>query len=152
GEQVGLWFPPYVAVLQILHIINVVLLVWLLRRLKLPFLAASAGGLFFAFHMALFNVYWEPMYVFDLLCGTLCLLSFLAYVHRRFVLSFLLFWLAYRAKENAIILPAVFLAYEWLLGKRQWKPLLAFFGISLTLGVQALWNNMSRDSSYTLKF
>lgn len=152
GRWFGLWFPPYVAALQILHIVNVGLLIWLMRRLDLGFVAACAGGLFFAFHMALFHVFWEPMFAFDLICGLLCLLSLLAYVDGRWIVSVLLFWLAYRAKENAIMLPAVLAAYEWLLGNRKWKRLIPFFALSLVLGVQALMNNAVRDSAYTLKF
>lgn len=152
GRVFGLWFPPYVAALQILHIANVALLVWVLRRLGPGFVAACAGGLFFAFHMALFHVFWEPMFAFDLICGALCLLSLLAYIDGRWIVSFLLFWLAYRAKENAIMLPAVFAAYEWLLGDRKWKRLVPFLALSLVLGTQGLMNNAVRDSAYTLKF
>src|SRR5689334_6117561 len=39
GAHFGLWFPPYVAVLQILHILNAGLLWLLLRRLGLPLAA-----------------------------------------------------------------------------------------------------------------
>lgn len=152
GAAFGLWFPPYVAALQILHIANAGLLVWMLRRLQLPLLASAAGALFFTVHMALFSVHWDPMYVFDLLCGSLCLLSLIAYVDGRWIVSFLLYWLAYRAKENAIMLPAVFAAYELLLGGCRWKRLIPFFALAIVLGVQALVNNASRQTAYTLHF
>ncbi len=152
GRSFGLWFPPYVAALQILHILNGALLVWLMRRLNVPMLAACAGAAFFVVHMALFSVFWEPMYVYDLLCGSLCLLSLIAYVDGRWIVSFLLFWIAYRAKENAIMLPAAFAAYELFLGGRRWKRLAPSFALAATLGVQALVNNAGRDSDYTLRF
>src|SRR5207237_6965307 len=79
GRLAGLTFPPYILVIHAVHLINVVLLWLLLRRLELPPAADATGVLFFAFHMAAFDVYWKFMYVFDLLCGTFCLLSLLAY-------------------------------------------------------------------------
>src|SRR5712664_3609340 len=51
GETAGLRFAPYIALLHILHIGNIVLLWLILRRLSLPALAAAAGVLLFAFHM-----------------------------------------------------------------------------------------------------
>jgi len=151
GQWFGLWFPPYVAALQLLHILNAVLVVWLLRRLKLPLAAACVGALFFAVHMALFSVHWEPMYVFDLLCGSFCLLSVIAYIDGRWIVGFLLFWLACRAKEIAVMLPVILAAYELLLGGRRWKRLALFFALALVLGVQALVNNSARQSDYTLR-
>jgi len=47
------------------------------------------------------------MYVFDLLCGTLCVASVLLWARGRWILSFLAFWLAYKSKELAVMLPAV---------------------------------------------
>src|SRR5579885_3002796 len=70
GKHFGLDFPRYVFFIHLLHFLNV-WLVWLLaRRLGASPFAASTGALFFAFHMAAFDVYWKPMYVFDLLCGS----------------------------------------------------------------------------------
>jgi hypothetical protein len=152
GQWFGFWFPPYVAALQILHIFSAAVLVWLLRRLKLSLLAAGAGALFFVVHMASFSVHWEPMYVFDLLCGLLCLASLSAYVDDRWIVSVVLFWLAFRAKENAITLPLALAAYEMLLGGRRWKRLIPFFALAAVLGVQGLVNNSARNSDYTLHF
>ena len=45
-------------------------------------LAALSAALFFLYHPATFDAYWQPMYVFDVLCGTFCLLSFLAFIDR----------------------------------------------------------------------
>src|SRR6266478_7506326 len=61
SNTAGLRFPPYIAALQILHLINAFLVFLLLRKLGLSMLAAATGVLFFAFHMALFTVLWEPM-------------------------------------------------------------------------------------------
>ena len=152
SNTAGLRFPPYIAALQILHLLNAFLVFLLLRKLALPVLAAAAGALFFTFHMALFTVLWEPMYVFDLLCGFFCLLSLLTYIDGHWIASFFLFWLAYRSKENAVMLPLVLAAWEFRFGLKKWPRLIPFFVLSLVLGVQALVNNAARDSAYTLQF
>ena len=74
-ELAGLKFPPYVAVLHALHLLNVWLLWLVMRRLGAAPFAAAAACLFFGLHMALFDDVWKPMYVFDVLCATFCLLS-----------------------------------------------------------------------------
>ncbi len=148
----GLWFPPYIAVLQAIHLANVCLLWLILRRLGLPLAAACAGAVFFGFHMAVFAVFWEPMYVFDLLCGTFCLLSLLAYLHERWIIALIAFWIAYRAKELAVTLPLVLLGYELWLGNRRWKRLIPFFAISLWMGVSALLHNTQPNSDWALHF
>jgi|ERR1051326_3990383 hypothetical protein len=50
-------------------------------------------------------------------------------------------WLTYKSKEVAVMLPAGLLAYEWLVGRLQWKPLIPFVAISGNWGVQALISN-----------
>lgn len=148
----GLEFWKYVACIHALHLLNVGLLWLLARKLGAPALAAAAGALLFAFHMALFDVFWKPMYVFDLLCATCCLLSLLLYAHGRWVLSFVAFWLAYRSKELAVMLPCVLAAYEFLFGKRNWKLLIPFFLGSLSFGLQGLLLNPNHDNDYTFRF
>src|SRR5215831_7147522 len=71
----GLDFPVYVAVIQAFHLLNVWLLWLVVRRLGAPPLAAAVACLFFGVHMALFDNFWKPMYVFDVLCGTFSLVS-----------------------------------------------------------------------------
>lgn len=152
GATARLNFPPYVAVLHSLHLLNV-WLVWLIaRRLGAGLVAAAASALFFAFHMAVFDAYWRPMYVFDVLCGLFCLLALLAYLHDRVILSLLTFWLAYKSKEIAVMLPAVLLALEYWLGRRRWKRLAPFFAISAMFGLQAVLANQGRGGDYMLHF
>ena len=81
-------FPDYVLPLHLLHLLNVWLLWMVLRSMGASPFAAGAGALFFAFNMAVFDVYWKPMYAFDLFCGAFCLLSLLFWIKRRWVLSF----------------------------------------------------------------
>ncbi len=144
-------FTPYVACLQIIHLLNVFLLWLLLRRFGLHSLAILTAIIFFLFHPATLAAYWQPMYVFDALCGTFCLVSLICWIDRRWVLSFLCFWLAYKAKEVAVMLPAVLAVYEFWLGRREWKPLIPFFLVSLSFGTQALMENRTTDDAYTLK-
>src|SRR5471030_774732 len=132
----GLEFPGYVAVIHAIHLLNVWLLWLLARRLGAAPLPAGAACAFFAFHMALFDAVWKPMYVFDVGCAAFCLLSLLFYSRGRWVLSFAAFWLAYKCKELAVMLPAVLACYELWFGKRRWKPLAPFFLAAASFGIQ----------------
>jgi hypothetical protein len=152
GRVFGLDFPKYVFAIHALHLLNV-WLVWLLaRRLGACAFAASVAAIFFALHMASFGVYWRPMFVFDLICGSFCLLSFLLFIQRRMILSFVAFWLAYKSKELAVMLPAVLAMYEFWFGKRQWQPLVPFVAASLSFGLQGFLFNPNVDNNYTFRF
>ena len=134
------------------HLLNVWLLWLVARRLGRRPVAAAAACLFFGLHMALFDDFWKPMYVFDVLCATFCLLSLWCYARERWVLSFAAFWLAYKSKELAVMLPVVLAAYELWFGKRRWKPLVPFFLTSLSFGLQGMWGNPNKDNDYTFRF
>jgi hypothetical protein len=151
-EVAGLNFPAYVAVLHALHLLNVWLLWLVMRRLGAAPFAAAAACLFFGLHMALFDNVWKPMYVFDVLCATFCLLSLWAWSAERWVVSFVAFWLAYKSKELAVMLPVVLLAYEVWFGQRRWKILAPFFLTSLSFGVQGILGNPNKDNDYTFRF
>lgn len=148
----GLHFQNYLLPLHLLHLLNVWLLWMVLRNMGASPFAAGAGALFLAFHMAVFDVYWKPMYAFDLFCAAFCLLSLLFWIKRRWVLSFLAFWLAYKSKELAVMLPAVLACYELWFGNRQWRPLIPFFLVSLSFGLQGIFMNPNKDNLYTLRF
>ena len=68
------------------------------------------------------------------------------------MLSFALFWLAYKSKEPAVMLPAVLACYEWWLGERRWKRLVPFLLVSLSFGLQGLLLNPSQDHDYAFRF
>src|SRR5258706_184732 len=148
----GLNYIRYIAAIHFLHLANVFFLWLVLRKLGFDQVAALAGTLFCAFQMAVFDAYWKPMYVFDLLCAAFCLLSLLAYLNDWLVPSLLAFLLAFRAKEVAVMLPVVLSLYEFLLHKKRWKRLIPFFVISLIFGIQALLLNQSRNNDYSLRF
>jgi hypothetical protein len=151
-EMAGLDFPVYVAVIHCFHLLNVWLLWLVARRLGATSVAAGAACVIFGLHMALFDNFWKPMYVFDVLCATFCLLSLWCYLNQRWVWSFAAFWLAYKSKELAVMLPLALAGSEWWFGKRRWKPLLPFFLASLSFGLQAIWNNPNKDNDYTFRF
>ena len=134
----GLNFPPYIAVIHAIHLLNVWLLWLLMRRLGVPSLAAGVGVVFFALHMAMFDVFWKPMFVFDLLCGTFTLLSTWLWARGNWILSFVAFWLAYRSKELAVMLPLVLVCYELWFGGRRWQTLVPFLAASFSFALQAV--------------
>src|SRR5689334_3970307 len=120
-QAFGLDYPKYVAILHLLHLFNVWMLWLLVRRLGAPVIAAAAGCAFYGLHMALFDAVWKPMYVFDVLCATFCLASLLLWARGNWILSFAAFWLAYKSKELAVMLPVVLLCYEYWFGRGRWK-------------------------------
>jgi hypothetical protein len=149
----GLDFPAYLPLLHLAHLLNVFLVWRIARELGIATLAASLGTLLFAFHMAAFDVYWKPMYAFDLFCATFCLLAILLYMRRRYVLSFCAFWLAYKSKELAVMMPVALACYEfWLAKDRNWKRLLPFFAVSLSFGLQAVLLNSNAGTEYAFHF
>ncbi|MDE3199011.1 MAG: hypothetical protein KGN84_21865, partial [Acidobacteriota bacterium] len=94
----------------------------------------------------------KPMYIFDLLCAAFCLASILLWARRRWVLSFVAFWCAYKSKELAVMLPAVLFLYELWLGERKFLRLIPFFAVSLSFGIQGLLLNPNKDNDYTFRF
>jgi hypothetical protein len=134
----GLDFPKYLVPLHALHLLNIWLVWLLIRKLGTGPWAATAGAFFFGFHAALFDAWWKPMFIFDLLCGTFLLLALLLFVSDRWLVSLIAFWLAFKSKELAIMLPVVLTAYELWFGGKRWKRLIAFFAVSILFGVQAL--------------
>lgn len=147
-------FPKFILPLQLAQLLNAWLLWNIIRRLRLDLFAAFIGVSFYLFHAALLDAYWKPMYVFDLLCTTFCLVSFLCWLHDRLILSLVTFWLAYHAKELAVMLPIVLVSYEYLLGRKRWKPLLAFFTVSLSFGLQGILLNPNEGEAneYVFRF
>jgi hypothetical protein len=152
GSLFGLNFPPWITPLIVLHLANAVILYGIQRRLRIGIWHALASTSLFLLNAAVFEIYWKPMYVFDLLCCTFSLLCLLLWIDGRWILSFLAYWLAYKAKELAVMLPAVLLLYEWLLGARRWKQLIPFFAASVSFGIQGIVRNPNLDNAYTFRF
>ena len=146
-------FTAFVGAFQAIHLFNLLLMWLLLRRFDLPDWARALGVLFFAFHSATFDAYYRPMFVFDVLCTTFALLTFLFYLRGQWLIAALMMLLSYRAKELAIMIPPLLLLWEWQFGERKWYRLLPFFALSLNFGWQAMVMNGARpDSPYKLQF
>jgi len=152
GRAFGIDFPPYITPLFVIHLANAALLFLLLRKISIGRWAALAGTAFFTLSASAFDAYWKPMYVFDLLCATFSLASILLYAYSRWILSFIAFWCAYKAKELAVILPVILLAYEYWLGARRYRALIPFFAVSLSFGAQGILFNPNKDNEYTFRF
>ncbi len=154
GRLFGENFPPWITPIFALHLTNGLLVFALMRRLGIAAWHALAVTAFFIWSASAFDAYWKPMYVFDLLCATFSLASILLYAHRRWVLSFIAFWCAYKSKEMAVMLPVALLAWEHWFGERRYLRLLPFFAVSLSFGVQGLLLNPNRgkDNEYTFHF
>ncbi len=152
GRAFALNFPPYLTAIFTIHLVNALLLYLLMRKLGIPSWHALAAITFFVFSAAAFDVYWKPMYVFDLLCTTFSLASILFYAYRRWILSFIAFWLAYKSKELAVMLPAVLVVYEYWFGERRFQFTIPFLLASLSFGVQGIVWNPNKNNAYTFRF
>jgi hypothetical protein len=148
----GLHFAAWVVPIFFFHLLNACLLYLLMRKLATRQWCAIAATAFFTLSATAFDAYWKPMYVFDLLCTTFSLASVLFYASRRWVLSFISFWLAYKTKELAVMLPAVLALWEYWFGSRKLKILIPFFAASLSFGIQGLLRNPNKDNDYTFRF
>lgn len=152
GRTDPLKFPLYIAWIHILHLLTAIVVYFLLRQLGFALANALIGVAFFAFDMAVFDIYWKPMYVFDLSCGLFCALTLLTWLRGQWLLALVCFWIAFKCKEVAVMLPFVLALYEILFGTKRWKPLVPFFAIAALLVLQAALANLSRNNDYTLHF
>jgi hypothetical protein len=152
GRIFGENFPPWMTPIFALHLICGALIFLLARRLKVGAWHALAAVAFFTWSAGAMDAYWKPMYCFDLLCTAFSLASILLYVHRRWALSFVAFWCAYKSKELAVMLPLVLIAWEWWFGERKYWRLIPFVLVSLSFGLQGLWRNPNIDNEYTFRF
>jgi len=142
----GFQYPPYVAAAWLLHSTVAGLLFWLLRRLRIPPLPAFAATLFFAFHPALFDAWWKPMFWFDVLCALFSLIALLAWHARRPILAFVAFWLALKSKELAVLLPLALAAI-----RPSWW-LLPFAAASAAVGLHGIVFGVQQKAAYRLSF
>ena len=54
---------------------------------------------------------------------------------------------------RSVLLPVVLACYEfWMAEKRSWKPLIPFFAVSLSFGLQGVLLNQNVDNDYTFRF
>jgi hypothetical protein len=151
-DMAGLNFPAWAVLLAILGAVNLALVWWLLRKFAFGEIETALGCLFFGMNGALFDAWWRPAFIYDVLATTFALLAILAYLNRWWVASFLASWLSLRAKEIGIVVPAVLLCYEMTAGKRSWKRVLPFFIPAIIYGTSGVWFSLHAPRTpYTLQ-
>jgi len=144
-------YTPWALAMLAIGLLNVALLWRLLTTLEFDEIATALGCLVFVAARALFDGWWKPMFIYDVLSTTFALTMLLAYIHKRWVLSFIALWLAMRTKEIAILLPAVLLCYEFTLGRRNWKRLIPFFIPAAIYGLYGIrFHHQQPHSPYTM--
>lgn len=142
----GFQYAPYVAAVWLLHVTVAGLLFGLLRRVEIPALPAFAATLFFAFHPALFDAWWKPMFLYDVLCALFSLIALLAWQARRPAIAFVAFWLALKSKELAVLLPLALAAI-----RPSWW-LLPFAAACAAVGVHGILFSVRQQATYRLSF
>ncbi len=137
GQRIfGMWPPGFHLISLAAHLLAVVLLYALLRRLcgRLP---ALFGACFYALHGAhLTSLYWisafpEPLATVFLLAAVLAFLRFDRSGDRRaYLFSLAAMLLGIMSKESILSLPLILASYSLLLGRSGFLRTLPYFGIS----------------------
>jgi len=135
----GLNSVPYHAGLLLLLLVGAYQMYRFARVLGASELAAAIVALIACYHGGLSNIYFESVFVSDVLCCIFTLAAFTYYARIRAsgrlltlgqTLAFLgLYLLALNSKEMAVTMPVMLLAYEWLYHKPPslpWKELVAW--------------------------
>ena len=126
---------PYHLVAWALHAVNTALLFLLLRKATKSQYAAGLAVLFFAFRANFGDIYWSFANIFQLLAFTLVLIGTLLYARLGYSVKDTLvltaiYILAIRAGEQSILLPLLWLAYEFLIRRNtNWRQLLPRYAI-----------------------
>lgn len=142
----GLEPPGYHAVNLFLHLLNALLVFFLIRLISRSRWTAFFSSLLFALHpLRVESVAWVTERK-DLLSALFLLLALLAYQryllkdrNRDFLLSLFLFAAAALAKMSALVLPALLLLVAWKaegrISKRRLREMLPFIALALLLGI-----------------
>ncbi len=123
---------PYHAFLLLLVLAGAWQMYRLARALGAGELAGAIVALIACYHGGLSNLYYNSVFIFDVLCGLFYFAAFAYYARIRGsgrllsgpqTVGFLALYLcALNAKEMAVTMPAVLLAYEWLYhGLPRWR-------------------------------
>ena len=107
---------PYHIFAWTLHILNVLLLYTLLKRIVGSQYAAAVGVLVFSFRSNFADIYWSFGTIFELLACSLVFLTILIYArefsYARLAIVAILYVLAIKSKEMAVTLPAILVLYD----------------------------------------
>jgi len=130
----GLRPAPFHFVFLLLVLIGIGLTYWLAVLLGVSRLAGMLTSLIVCFHCGVANLYYNTAFIYDVLCGLFYLASLVYYVRirqsgralrGREIGSFLvLMLLALDAKEMAVTIPVVLVAYELIYRQCSWRPIL----------------------------
>jgi hypothetical protein len=150
SRTAGLHFLPYQLILWTLYAVNVALLFLLLRRATKSHYAAAVAVLFFGFRTNFEGIYLTFANIFQLLALALVLIGILLYMRfgyslRETLILVAIYVLAIRAEEQAIILPALWLAYEFLLRRTHWRQLLPRYSM---LAIVGIWFALLKISTF----
>jgi len=143
---------PYHAYLLLLLLAGAYMMYRLARALGAGELAGAIVALIACYHGGLSNLYYNSVFVFDLLCGLFYFAAFAYYARirgagrllgRRQTLAFLgLYLCALNAKEMAVTMPAVMLAYEWTYHERPRPRVKALWEWLLGPGRLLVWASL----------
>ncbi|MBN2544169.1 MAG: tetratricopeptide repeat protein [Spirochaetes bacterium] len=137
----------------ILHIINVLLVFFLIRLISKNGTTSFLTALFFASHPALSEAVNCITYSEDLLTTVFFLSSFIVYIkyrygkkinHLIFLLSVILFFIALLSKEMAVTLPLMIMLYDIIFAKKSENK------ISIKSTADLIWKNKFIYSGYFL--
>jgi hypothetical protein len=108
---------PYHLIAWAFHAGNTALVYAVLKRLTRSTAGASVGAMLFASQAVFGEIYWSFGTIFELVSGMLMLLGMLLWSAesrrwKKVALATVVFILAFKAKEMAITLPAIWLAYD----------------------------------------
>jgi len=103
----------------LLHSLSAAVLMLVLRRAGFGSGAALAGALVWGLHPVTVEVTAWISSLGDVECGLLSLLSILAYAGRRRTLAIVLLAFALLAKEAAVVVPGIWLAWDWFLRREE---------------------------------
>jgi hypothetical protein len=124
----GLNFFAFHLIANGIHLFNVFCLYRLIQKLVPGRYCALLGAFIFSFHIANLHIYWF-VYLGDLLCASLLLLSLSLYIESagtfnlKYFLAFCFFIFALRSKEIAFTFPLILTMYEILVRRKisEWK-------------------------------
>jgi tetratricopeptide (TPR) repeat protein len=134
----------------LIHLLNVVLVFLLTKRFLNSPVAATVTALLFGIHpLHVEPVAWiasqkDVVYAFFFLASSLCYLKFIQQDNSRkyYLLAILLFILSLLSKAQAVVLPVIFLLFDYFLKRKiNAKSLLEklpFFALSIIFGIVAL--------------
>jgi hypothetical protein len=152
-----------------LGIINLALCAWFLKLISGSARVVALAAILFAFHTRLMEVWFRTAVIYDLICFTFFYLAACLYISARrkdttpgiartLAIAFC-FIAALDAKEVAVALPAVLIAWELLFAKFRWRNLVIPLALGFlvlpyiaakTFGPNAITNNPYYQPEYTL--